>query len=416
MTTLTRATQRELLADAKVAQDEVALPEFGLVQQRVHRDTLTQADTDQILELLRVAYNGGPAWYTLPVPPEDHWRWRYYDRPGPAGAALLRRVDDGRIVGLNMRAYLYWLVQGVPRRGNNGGDLAAHPDIQGTGVQRASSDWRDAHREPDEQPEFALGLGAHPTSIHRAERRGAWMAGNQPETWEYILDARAALVDRRLPDEGELSGSKTTAAIYAGGKRIPRPWLARYAKLQARRLLARARSPLYRPMRDLSWTIRTVETFPADIDTMLEEALAQFELVLLREHDYLNWRYCDHRAGPFTVRIAEEGDRIVGYAVTRAMADRGELVDLLALPGRTDVARSLVEDSIRLARAAGAPTLRTWMMQHHPYQSIFPMIGFLRGDQWAHIRVRPERQRFDMSFLRSPTAAVHLMLGDTDTV
>jgi hypothetical protein len=55
----------------------------------------------------------------------------------------------------------------------------------------------------------------------------------------------------------------------------------------------------------------------------------------------------------------------------------GQIADLLALPGRTDVVRSLVEDALDLFREAGVELVTCWMISRHPYNGILRRYGFI---------------------------------------
>ena len=109
-------------------------------------------------------------------------------------------------------------------------------------------------------------------------------------------------------------------------------------------------------MKDLR--IRTAERFDARADEFFEEAAKPFDFIVTRRHDYLNWRYCDPRAGRYEVLLAEQDDTLIGYAVTRVQNDRGYLVDLLARPERLDAVDALVTEAVRQMREAGVAGVR----------------------------------------------------------
>jgi hypothetical protein len=90
---------------------------------------------------------------------------------------------------------------------------------------------------------------------------------------------------------------------------------------------------------------------------------------------------------------------------------------LLALPGRADVARSLVEDTVAQARAGGAASVDCWWMRNHPYSTMLRRCGFIPrypgGVLSYHAnRIGPEALRF---FERSE-ARVHFTYQDQDHV
>ena len=96
-----------------------------------------------------------------------------------------------------------------------------------------------------------------------------------------------------------------------------------------------------------------------------------------RDAAYLNWRYCDPRAGAFRITGAFDREALLGYVVTKIEGSRGYIADLLALPGRTDIARSLVEEALRSFRESNVAAVRCGMTRRHPYYRLLRRYGFL---------------------------------------
>jgi hypothetical protein len=58
--------------------------------------------------------------------------------------------------------------------------------------------------------------------------------------------------------------------------------------------------------------IVTLNRFDDRTDALWHEAKHQFDFAVERTQDYLNWRYADHRSDRFVVRVAVDGDRVLG--------------------------------------------------------------------------------------------------------
>jgi len=174
----------------------------------------------------------------------------------------------------------------------------------------------------------------------------------------------------------------------------------------------------YRPLdfrKDRS-TILTVERFDERINSFFEKAARPFALIQRRDQHGLNWRYADRRGGPFTIRLAEEGDEIVGYAVTRATGTGAHLADVLALPGREDIAHALIRDAMALGRRMRAPAIRSWMVENHPYHRLLLHNGFMPVRRIVVPAFTDYGNTKDYGFLHDPRAPLHIMLGDTDHI
>jgi hypothetical protein len=153
------------------------------------------------------------------------------------------------------------------------------------------------------------------------------------------------------------------------------------------------------------------------MDAFCATAAAPFALVHRRTASSLNWRYCDPRGGAFTVRLAEQEGQVLGYLVLAARGEVGHVADVLALPRRLDVVRSLVEDALRILDEAGVVRVRCWMPAVHSYNVVLRLYGFLPGPGRTGAVWSPRRLDANaLSFLHEPEAPVHVTLGDSDHV
>lgn len=371
---------------------------------------LTDAEEREIIELLRLAFNGGPGWFRLPGEPLDHLRWKL--REFPYESRVYVGDQDGRIVMFGGRLFRRWLVRGHERVGRDGVEAAIHPDLQGRSLSTRRREFVKQWGSPED---FSLSFASHPTSLHSRRKRGTQVIANPLENLVRPLDL--ARYTSRASAAVDDASSRTRIALEGGRRRLPRPALARRGVWEARLLKQQV---LHRPLRIPveGVTVRTLDRFDERIGPFFDQAALMFDLIQVRTQRFLNWRYTDPRGGPFTILAAESGGDLVGYAVTRATDQSAELADLLALPGRLDVAHTLLQDSLRLAREAGAPAMRAWMMRHHPYFRLLQHSGFLPirriVEPGFEARQTPAEE---LSFLaEDPQAPVHLMLGDTDHV
>jgi hypothetical protein len=153
------------------------------------------------------------------------------------------------------------------------------------------------------------------------------------------------------------------------------------------------------------------------MEGFFDAAARPFDFVIVRGRDYMNWRYCDPAAARFTVRTAEEGDRILGYLVFKISEGTGYIADLLALPDRHEVVRSLIEDALSAFREAGVESASCWMISRHPYNRILRRYGFAdsKRDVGFEYRAITVDSR-DVEFLDDPRARIHLTHGDSDWI
>jgi hypothetical protein len=295
---------------------------------------------------------------------------------------------------------LIYLVQRVKVRdrvllARQGTDGSVHPDFQDQGIMSAIRAFMI--KEFPDTFDLYIGAASRHEAMHALTRRaGSDDFGNGVTRFVLPLGVPSALRAFRL----RLGRSPRKLARDAAA-------LARWAVDRARRdRNADSSSP---------WTIETVERFDARTDALWERASAPFDFAIERRAAYLNWRYADPRGGPFTIRTAEAGGEVLGYAVTRMLRGRAFLADLLALPERHDVVSGLVRDAAARAQAAGAGELECWLPARHPYRRALDDAGFLdkRHQRVAHRALSPGT---DLSFLQEPRSALHFTIGDLDIV
>jgi hypothetical protein len=383
------------------------LGDSGLTVRGVPPELLTADELAQIVELLRVAFNGGPAWFDLPVAPLDHLRWKIVDNPG-AALAIVSEAES-RIVGFAAQWLVPWLVQGKVRSASMGGDVALHPLFQGQGLTSLPMDeilrWLPS--------DFGFGFGSHPALLKRRAKSGTREPGGPMETLIRVLSV-GRFARHRAPQR--VRTSQTRIAIEGNNGDRMRAWPVRSLEWQRRIMGNRLR---YRPVKVDSgdWTLRTVGSFDERVGGLFNEVAKTFDLVQLRDQAFLNWRYADPRAGGFVIRIAEQGDTLLGYAVTRTSTQQSDLADLLVVPGRPDVAYALIQDSVQQARDAGSFAMRGFMMRSHPHYDLLRRAGFVpvRSIVIPGYRART-MDKSELAFLDDPGARVHVMLGDSDHI
>ncbi len=107
--------------------------------------------------------------------------------------------------------------------------------------------------------------------------------------------------------------------------------------------------------------VQELHEFDDSFDELFETVAASVPCAAERDAAFLNWRYGPGSPQhPVTVLGVKEDNTLLGYAVlkTDEPGPDGYIMDLTALPGRHDVARALVRESVRVLRRAGAPIIR----------------------------------------------------------
>jgi hypothetical protein len=305
---------------------------------------------------------------------------------------------DGRIAAMLLRIVRRIRVRGRDRLARDGVDAAADPLYQG---QRVYSSLLDHAGQSPQDSEFEIGLSysTNPKVQHRERRKGRKYLANPIQVLQKPYKARAIVARRR----NEYSGT------------MP----ARLAILRIRleTVVNRLGHLPYWSRAKRTWSITTLGRFDGRVDEFFDEAARPFDFVVVRSKGYMNWRYCDRAAGRFTVRVAEHEGRLLGYQVLKITGGNGYIADLLALPERIDVVRSLIEDALGLFRDAGVESVSCWMISRHPYTAILRRYGFI--DSRRNVGLAYEARGHDstaLDFLADAGTRIHLTQGDSDWI
>jgi hypothetical protein len=355
-----------------------------------------EEDVSQIVELLFRAFKRWPA-FQLDVSPLEHLRWKMRSDSIAWRHHWVSEID-GRIV-----AVLLAIARKVRMRGRDyfvrdGVDASADPRIQGGRVYAALADHADVIAQ---NAEFDLGCGyvTNPKMWRQRRRKGRKPLGNPIQVLEKRYSARAIITRRR----------------ETHGGRLPAQLAVLRVKLET--IFNRiGHRPYWRPA-ERTWSITTLERFDDRIEGFFEEAAKPFDFLIVRGKDYMNWRYCEPAAGQFTIRVAEQDGRMLGYLVFKLSEKSGYIADLLALAGRIDVVRSLVEDALHHFREVDVELVTCWMIRRHPYNGMLRRYGFVNSRRDAGFSCYPIRPDSpDVQFLSDSRARIHLTHGDSDWI
>ena len=342
--------------------------------------------------MIEAAFGRWPS-FELPVPAIDHLRWKL-SGPYPGDTGYVRLTEkDGRLAGFAHAPRQDTIVSGRRRIGLGGGDTSMHPDFQGQGLYqtriRFDENLTDLY-------ETGLTFSSNPTVAVATERdpNSHWL-GNRIAVRVRVLDAWRMAAGRRTSLRAWMKGAADHAAEIAG-------------------TVGDALSD----RRSSAVGMREISRFDERIDAFFEEASKPFDFIVDRSAHYVNWRYCDPRGGIFIPVLAELDGKILGYAVLKMSGGLGYVADLLALPGRRDVAAALMRYAIAAARRHRAMALSCWMPLHHPYTGLLRRHGFFDSHRnaGASIAIGRAMQSENLAFLAQPNSRTHITLGDSDWI
>ena len=110
-----------------------------------------------------------------------------------------------------------------------------------------------------------------------------------------------------------------------------------------------------------TFNVEVLEGFDETFDELFESAAAAVPCLTEKDAAFLRWRYGPGSPQASAVLLGvRDGDVLLGYAVlwVTKEGDEGNLLDLTTLPGRHNVARSLLIEAVRFFRRAGVNKIK----------------------------------------------------------
>src|SRR5215207_6096071 len=107
--------------------------------------------------------------------------------------------------------------------------------------------------------------------------------------------------------------------------------------------------------------VEMVEEFDESFDELFEKVAAGVPCVPEKDSTFLRWRYGPGSPQfPVAVLAVKGGETLLGYAVlmVNSTGQDGNVLDLSVLPGRRDVAQTLLRESVSYFRRAGVQIVR----------------------------------------------------------
>jgi GNAT superfamily N-acetyltransferase len=354
-----------------------------------------RGDEDQIVELLRLCIEGWPG-FDLKCTPKEHWKWKYLDNPYGMISTCVA-VNEGEIVGVNHAIPLRIKIMDEMAYCLYAADTVVHPDFRGKGISTS----------------------LRKTNIANSEEKGfkyVFFVTSNP-----ILIKSFEKIRPRLPHQiGNLVKIKDIE-LQLEAMPVNNPTMIKWG-YRTLNLLNNIRSYFSKIRTSSSSKIRRVETFDDNYRDFWEETRTQYDYIIERNVDYMNWRFCDNRAGDFVVHVAEEDDTLLGYSVVRVNRVRPEypigfLVDLIVRNGRTDVISSLVSNALSYFNSEKVNIISCQFIKNHVNHKILSRHGFIDSRIPVQIFCNPFGVNEEFPKIRSVDPnRVYYSYGDIDSI
>ena len=317
-------------------------------------------DEQGILNILQLAFNN---WAKRKAPLE-YWRWRYYDTPIKHLISLA--VSDDIVVGVNHCSLMSIKMGNSKIPAFFAGDVVTHPNFRGMGIYSKLIDTNAAHTEKNGY-KFGYWLSSNPIVLNSNIKRRNEIFPHSVSYLVRIRDIDLHIQMRPVENESIL--------------RFGYSALATLNKIKT--------NLVTEPIANENYAIDEIKSFDERIDTFWDTVNGSYNFIIEKNRAYLNWRYCDSRGGDFVVRQAVKGEVVLGIVAIQLTSyngyQEGFVMDLLALPGRLDVADALLRNVCNYFDGLGVNAIYYMVIDGHPYQEISKKNGFVDSQRNPYI-------------------------------
>jgi GNAT superfamily N-acetyltransferase/ribosomal protein S18 acetylase RimI-like enzyme len=358
--------------------------------------SIKPGDPQNIIELLTMGFGKWPK-LNVACASIDHWKWKYEDNPLRQKNITVAEVD-GKIVGVNHTFLKNVKMFDKISRFKYAADTVVHPDHRKKGIQKNMVSY---NRE--------IGIDAGIEYIY-------WITSN-PIMVESYRKIRPQFPHKVLNMVWVEDADKQFDVIPVKNKLVMKTG---FKAVKLMNQLVQTFTPNNSNLGEFN--IDSIETFDERMDLFWDTMSKHYEFIMFRDREYLNWRYCDSRAGNFRVTIATEGDKVLGFCVTYVNFDLddypiGYIADIFTLPERLDVAEALVSEAMDMFRENSVNIINCQVIKDHPTHRILKKLGFIDSRIKLHLFYNFYNPVDELKKLeKTQPEKIHFMYGDIDSM
>jgi GNAT superfamily N-acetyltransferase len=338
----------------------------------------------------------------------DEWNWEYVDNP----VGQLIGVEDcqSQIVGHMAWIPTHLKIGEKVVMGAQAVDLVVHPDFRGQGIFLAIGRFL---AEEAERQNIEVTYGFPNKPAHGGHLKYGWFDV-----------CEVPILIRPINLQGNDFFESNRFARLLGKDRVLRKLVGVSLRTALRTLsfFSRFFNRVGRLDDSRNHTIHIIKSFDSRFDDFWKDVSRNYGIIVRRDKEFLNWRYFKKPKAKYTVFVAEETDRILGYVVLRIedIKRLGYVVDLLAYTDRKSAIQSLILKAVEYFKKENVNLVICWMPNSNSNTKVFYRILNAQGFVRLFGRSTPLIARVNVSnlpeeYLRNPKNW-YVTIGDSDYI
>ena len=359
-----------------------------------------KGDEKNIVILLEQVFDGWPH-FDLECTSLDHWKWKYLNNPLKM-TSIIVGISNDKIIGCDHAIYRNMYIQQKTQLCTYGTDTAIHPEYRRIGVYTKLNKLKNKIRENAPIPvNLSYWTSGNPILIKRGKKR------NRPHFIHPSVDfIRINDIDLHL--ENRETKHAPLKKLYINIQKIRNSFSRNYNRVSLQT--------------DPSLNISNIDSFDIRFNGFFEAIKNNYNFIIEKTQEYLNWRYCDPHGGKFIVKIAEKENAIVGYMVLRInkyneQYHEGYIVDMLGAPNQGAVLEPLLLDALRFFDESSLNIIHSYAFSNSSDAYLLRKYGFFsaRNDQIVFLNPMAYDDNIDI-LTRSPPEKIHYTYGSSDWI
>jgi hypothetical protein len=352
-------------------------------------------DEEQIVQLLELVFDGWPK-HDLQATAVDHWRWKYLDFPLKNNITIVSESND-KIIGATHGIFLRIKVGKKRFISQKGADAAVHSEYRRKGVYRNIVRLKQKMLEKCEY-HIAYWLTSNPILL-----KMKWEGSEaRPFPHPLVYLVRIQDIDKHLQHNEYDRPDIVLKVGYIGAKALSTMEPKRTIKKQS------------------EFNITEITKFGFEINGLWDKVKDNYDFIVEKTMDYLNWRYCDPRGGNYKTLLARDENQILGYIVYKINRYRkeypiGNIMEVLALPNRSDVVDSLIDVVVKRFDSTSVNIVHAQIIKGHPYEALLKRHGFVNARKKSYLNYSPVALGDELKrFTNAPPDRLNYQYGESD--
>ena len=157
--------------------------------------------------------------------------------------------------------------------------------------------------------------------------------------------------------------------------------------------------------------LEEVTRFDDRVNVLWDKASTSYSILVVRDKEYLNWRYVENPTDEYTLFVVERGQKTGGYAVLKCEErfglQVGFIVDMLTVPNEPDIDNGLISEAVEYFRKEQMDMVGCLMLEHTPYVQSLGRNGFVivpqrLFPQELYLGVRRHTDEYSEQFITNP--------------